>query len=116
MSKHRQLVVIEKLQEEIVRLNAINTEMVESEDRQISLTDPDAWSMATNGKDTGIVGYNIQMTVDTLHQLIVALKMANVSTDRCQLSNTNMAEQARAEMGVQKLEAVADRLLRGRGD
>ena len=27
-------------------------------DKQISLTDPDARSMATSGKDTGMVGYN----------------------------------------------------------
>ena len=47
---------IEKLKGEIERLNAINAEMQASEDRQISLTDPDSRSMATSGKDTGIVG------------------------------------------------------------
>ena len=98
---------IEKLQQEIVRLNAINTEMLEREDRQISLTDPDARSMATSGKDTGVVGYNVQMAVDTQHHLIVAHEVTNVGTDRRQLSN--MAEQARTEMDVEKLEAVADR-------
>jgi len=50
---------IEKLKEEIIRLNVINAEMMRTEDRQISLTDPDARSMATSGKDTGIVGYNV---------------------------------------------------------
>jgi hypothetical protein len=49
---------IAKLKEEVARLNAINAEMMKSEDKQISLTDPDARSMATSGKDTGIVGYN----------------------------------------------------------
>jgi len=98
---------IEKLQEEIVRLNAINTEMLASEDKQISLTDPDARSMATSGKDTGIVGYNVQAAVDTEHHLIVAHEVTNVGTDRHQLSN--MAEQARTEMDVENLEAVADR-------
>jgi hypothetical protein len=34
---------------EVVRPNAINAEMM-NEDKQISLTDPDARSMATNGK------------------------------------------------------------------
>jgi transposase len=63
---------IEKLQEEIVWLNAINTEMMESEDRQISLTDADARSMATSGKDNDIVGYNVQIAVDAQHHLIVA--------------------------------------------
>jgi hypothetical protein len=28
--------------------------MMKSEDKQISLTDPDARSMATSGKDTGV--------------------------------------------------------------
>ena len=98
---------IAKLREEIVRLGAINTEMMKSEDKQISLTDPDARSMATSGKDTGIVGYNVQAAVDTKNHLIVAHEVTNVGTDRHQLSN--MAEQARTEMGVETLDAVADR-------
>src|SRR5213594_2048426 len=98
---------ITKLKEEVTRLNAINAEMMKSEDKQISLTDPDARSMATSGKDTGIVGYNVQTAVDTKNHLIVAHEVTNVGTDRHQLSN--MAEQARTEMGVETLDAVADR-------
>jgi transposase len=98
---------IEKLKEEIGRLNAINAEMMKSEDKQISLTDPDARSMATSGKDTGIVGYNVQIAVDTQHHLIVAHEVTNVGTDRHQLAN--MAGQARDEMAVETLDAVADR-------
>jgi transposase len=98
---------IEKLKEEIVRLNAINAEMMKSDDKQISLTDPDARSMATSGKDTGIVGYNVQIAVDTQHHLIVAHEVTNVGTDRHQLAN--MGGQARDEMAVETLDAVADR-------
>jgi len=98
---------VEKLKEEIVRLNAINAEMMKSEDKQVSLTDPDARSMATSGKDTGIVGYNVQIAVDTQHHLIVAHEVTNIGTDRHQL--TNMAEQARDEIAVETLDAVADR-------
>src|ERR1700704_5912479 len=98
---------IEKLKEEIVRLNAINAEMMKSEDKQISLTDPDARSMATSGKDTGIVGYNVQIAVDTQHHLSVAHEVTNVGTDRHQLAN--MGTQAREEMAVETLDAVADR-------
>jgi len=94
---------IAKLKEEVARLNAINAEMMKSEDKQISLTD----SMATSGKDTGIVGYNVQTAVDTKNHLIVAHEVTNVGTDRRQLSN--IAEQARTEMGVETLDAVADR-------
>src|SRR5881409_3600990 len=98
---------ITKLKEEVTRLNAIYAEMMKSEDKQISLTDPDARSMATSGKDTGIVGYNVQTAVDTKNHLIVACEVTNVGTDRHQLSN--IAEQARTEMGVETLDAVADR-------
>lgn len=98
---------IKKLKEEIARLNAINTQMEQSEDKQISLTDPDARSMATSGKDTGIVGYNVQAAVDTQNHLIVAHEVTNIGTDRNQLSG--MAEKARTEMGAEKLEVVADR-------
>ena len=98
---------IEKLKAEIVRLNEINEQMMKSEDKQISLTDPDARSMATSGKDTGIVGYNLQIAVETQHHLIVAHEVTNVGTDRHQLAN--MAEQAREEMAVETLDVVADR-------
>ena len=98
---------IEKLKEEIVRLNEINDQMVSSQDRQISLTDPDARSMATSGKDTGIVGYNVQAAVDTEHHLIVAHEVTNVGTDRHQLAD--MAELAREELGSETLDVVADR-------
>jgi transposase len=98
---------IVKLNEEIARLGAIKAEMMKSKDKQISLTDPDARSMATSGRDTGIVGYNVQTAVDTKNHLIVAHEVTNVGTDRHQL--LNMAEQARTEMGVETLDAVADR-------
>ena len=96
-----------KLKEEVARLNAINKDLQRSEDEQISLTDPDARSMATSGKDTGIVGYNVQAAVDTKHHLIVAHEVTNVGSDRHQLAN--MAEQARVELGSEKLDVVADR-------
>ena len=63
--------------------------------------------MATSGKDTGIVGYNVQAVVDAENHLIVAHEVTNVGTDRHQLSS--MAGQARTEMGVETLDAVADR-------
>ncbi len=98
---------VAKLKDETARLNAINTQLQASADKQISLTDPDARSMATSGKDTGIVGYNVQAAVDTTNHLIVAHEVTNIGTDRNQLSG--MAEQARTELGSEKLEVVADR-------
>ena len=69
-------------------------------DQQISLTDPDARSMATSGRGTGIVGYNVQTAVDAKHHLIVAHEVTNVGNDREQLAT--MAEQARAAIGIDR--------------
>src|ERR1700690_1010457 len=98
---------IATLRQEIERLNALNALMMASEDKQISLTDPDARSMATSGRGSGIVGYNVQSAVDTAHHLIVTHEVTNVGSDRSQLSR--MSEQARAAIGSEAIEAVADR-------
>src|SRR5207342_3971026 len=98
---------IVKLKEEVARLSTINAEMMKSEDKQISLTDQDARSMATSGKDTGIVGYNVQAAVDTKNHLIVAHEVTNVGTDKSHLAN--MANQAKAALEAESLEAFADR-------
>jgi hypothetical protein len=81
--------------------------MMQTEDKQISLTDPDARSMATSGRGSGMVGYNVQSAVDTRHHLIVAHEVTNVGSDRGQLSD--MTERARAAIGSEVIEAVADR-------
>jgi hypothetical protein len=80
---------------------------MKSEDKQVSLTDPDARAMAPGGRTAAIVGYNVQSAVDTENHLIVAHEVTNEGYDRHQLAN--MAEQARAAVGVQTLDAVADR-------
>jgi transposase len=98
---------IEMLKGEIGRLKKLEVELLASPDQQISLTDPDARSMATSGRGTGVVGYNVQAAVDTKHHLIVTHQVTNVGHDRGQLSP--MAEQAKEAMGAEKIEAVADR-------
>ena len=64
-------------------------------DEQISLTDPDARSMATSGRGTGIVGYNVQTAVDDKHHLIVAHEVINVGHDRAALADDGRASAGR---------------------
>src|SRR5450631_1672697 len=96
-----------KLRLEMDKLAAIETLMLASPDNQISLTDPDSRSMATSGRGSGVVGYNVQVAVDTEHHLIIAHEVTNSGTDRAQLAN--VGHQAKEVLGVDKLEAVADR-------
>ena len=98
---------IEILRGEIKRLKKLGVRMQEAPDQQISETDPDARSMATSGRGTGIVGYNVQTAVDATHHLIVAHEVTNQGHDRQQL--TNMATQAQEAMGSKSLTLVADR-------
>jgi len=70
------------------RLAAMEKLMLASPDQQISLTDPDSRSMATSGRGSGVVGYNVQVAVDTDHHLIVTHEVTNVGSDRPQLANS----------------------------
>ena len=54
-----------------------------------------------------MVGYNVQAAVDTTNHLIVAHEVTNVGSDKSQLAN--MANQAKAALEAESLEAVADR-------
>jgi hypothetical protein len=63
--------------------------------------------MATSGRGSGMVGYNVQSAVDTQHHLIVAHEVTNDVTDRAQLSN--IADQAKAALDTDALDVVADR-------
>ena len=96
-----------KLASELERLKAIEKEMLASPDQQISLTDPDARSMATSGRGSGVVGYNVQVVVDTKHHLIVTHEVTNTGTDRSQLAKT--ALRTKDVLGAEHLDVVADR-------
>jgi len=96
-----------KLESEMQRLAAMEKLMLASPDQQISLTDPDSRSMATSGRGSGVVGYNVQVAVDTERHLIVAHEVTNEGSDRAQLAN--IACQAKQVLGADELEAVADR-------
>jgi transposase len=98
---------IEKLKEEMQRLQALEVRMLATPDQQISLTDPDARSMATSGRGSGVVGYNVQIAVDTEHHLIITHEVTNVGTDRSRLAH--MAKETKATLEAENLDVVADR-------
>ncbi len=98
---------IEMLKQRMRRLERLKVEMLATPDQQISLTDPDARSMATSGRGSGVVGYNVQIAVEANHHLIVMHEVTNDGTDRSQLSH--VANETKAVLGVDKLDAVADR-------
>jgi hypothetical protein len=89
------------------RLADLEAQMLASPDQQISLTDPDARSMATSGRGSGVVGYTVQVAVETEYHLIVAHEVTNDGCDRAQLSA--MSQEAKAVLEVDQLDAVADR-------
>jgi transposase len=72
------LAKLAKLAEEMRRLDGLEAQMLAAPDQQISLTDPDSRSMATSGRGSGVVGYNVQVAVDTEHHLIVTHEVTNV--------------------------------------
>jgi len=98
---------LEKLKSEMQKLEAIEKQVLASPGKQISLTDPDSRSMATSGRGSGVVGYNVQTAVDTENHLIVAHEVTNVGNDTAHLAN--IAGQAKEVLQAGKLEAIADR-------
>ncbi len=98
---------ITALKTEMTGLKKLEVQMLQAPDQQISLTDPDARSMATSGRGTGTVGYNVQTAVDATHHLIVTHEVTNVGHDRHQLHH--MAQQAKEVIGSETLAVVADR-------
>src|SRR5205814_4188987 len=77
-----------KLEEEVKRLKAIEKVMLVAPDQQVSFTDPDSRSMATSGRGSGMVGYNVQAAVDTTNHLIVAHEVTSVGTDKSHVSTS----------------------------
>jgi transposase len=98
---------IDALRRQMRELQAMETRVEAAPDRQVSLTDPDARAMATHGKGTGLVGYNVQAAVDAGSHIIVAHEVTNLGHDRTQLAS--MGRQAQAATGVEDLMVLADR-------
>ena len=95
------------LRRQMQSLKKMEQTVRDAPDQQVSLTDPDARSMATSGRGTGVVGYNVQIAVDAEHHLIVAHEVINQGHDRSQLAP--MALKAQQATGCEQVTALADR-------
>src|SRR5262249_4469127 len=95
------------LRRQMRALKVMEQTVQDAPDQQVSLTDPDARSMATSGKGTATVGYNVQIAVDAEHHLIVAHEVTNRGYDRHQLAP--MAFKAQQATGCEQITALADR-------
>ena len=98
---------IDRLRAQMAMLKAMETEVEASPDGQVSLTDSDARAMATSGRGSGIVGYNVQSAVEGEHHLIVAHDVVMTGLDKHQLAS--MAQKAKDALGVEALDVLADR-------
>jgi transposase len=103
----RTLRKLEHLKKEAVRYRSIEQRMDETGETQVSLSDPDARSMATTARMPRIVGYNVQTAVEADHHLIVAHEVTMLGFDRDALSM--MAVAAGDEMTTDQLTAIADK-------
>ncbi len=95
------------LNKEARRYRAVEERMDATGETQVSLSDPDAKSMATTARMPRVVGYNVQTAVEAKHHLIVAHEVTTHGYDRDALST--MAKAARDEMEADEIEAVADK-------
>lgn len=97
---------IKRLRERKRKLRALARPMERTGASQVSLTDPDSRSMPAGKGHGTAVGYNVQVSVDARHKLILDHEVTNTATDQGHLST--MAVRAKARLGVEHLEAVAD--------
>ena len=98
---------VQTVKAQMRRLKQLGKQMSQTPDEQISLTDPDARSMATSARGSGVVGYNVQTVVDAKNHLVVTHEVTNQGTDRAQLAK--MAIQAQEALDQKDITALADR-------
>jgi transposase len=97
---------IKTLRERMKKYKGLQKQMKESGESQISLTDPDSRSMPLAGGPRTQVSYNVQVSVDEKHKLIVDHAVTNQVTDRSLLGQ--MAKRAKHILGVEELDVLAD--------
>jgi transposase len=100
------------LEARLVELKALEKEVNEHPDKQVSQTDPDARLMHTHHMERRVC-YNVQSAVDTKHHLIVEHDVT-MTVDRGQL--TLVAAQVQKKLGRKNITIIADKGYFSRND
>ena len=98
---------IEAMKRRQAELRQLEEQMKQSGQSQISLTDPDSRSMPVGGGEATVVGYNVQLSVDSKYKLIVDHEVTTDVTDLGLLSR--MAGRAKRALGVDEMDVIADK-------
>jgi len=93
------------LEKRLSELKALEVQVNDHPDKQLSTTDPDSRLMKTQGM-TRSVCYNVQTAVDTKHHLIVAHEVTN-KPDRGQLCQ--VAKAVQIALGEKAVTVIADK-------
>ena len=96
---------LKTLQERKERYEGYLREMESTGQKQKSLTDPDAKLMKCN--EGFCVGYNTQTAVEDGSHMVVGFKVTDSPTDHGQI--TELASDVKTDVGVDVIEAVADK-------
>src|SRR3990172_8299745 len=92
---------IEEMRRQRSRAKELEKKLKSSGQSQISLSNPDSRSMPAGGGRSTDVAYNVQVSVDAKHKLILDHQVTNAVTDRGLLSP--MAKRAKDLLGVDHL-------------
>lgn len=103
---------LEQIRERVAKYKGYQKRMKETGETQILETDSECRTIHT--KEGQLPAYNIQTAVDDRHHLIVSFETTNANTDQGLLDQ--MAEQTKEEMGVETIEALADKGYESRQD
>ena len=98
---------IEAMKRRQAELRQLEEQMKQSGQSQISLTDPDSRCMPVGGGEATVVGYNVQLSVDSKYKLIVDHEVTTDVTDLGLLSR--MAGRAKRALGVDEMDVIADK-------
>jgi transposase len=96
---------IEKQKKHKAQYEAIENELKETGEKQVSTSDPESRQLIIRGMITEVC-YNIQSTVDSKHNLPIDYTVTNTNDKRAM---TNMVEQAIEIVGNNSFEAVFDK-------